>query len=320
MRFLALVVGGLAAFAAAAPVVVTRTTYKVVTVHGHQSTRAPSYAVHHVVTATRKVATVTASAVVVTGPAKVITVSAAAPAAASHNSHFHRVSSAVAHKPASTTKMVHAPVSSSANYGSDDDDGVGSDCESLHEDDPQLCQDSLDAHNRHRRNHTVPDMKWSKDLFESASFVASQCNFSHLMDYNGGGYGQNLEIGSPRGEIQHAITNGWYNSEVGFWPDSYYGQPTPPDMIDPSSTTWERYGHFTQVIWAASDQVGCAQAECQRLGCGSGSNECHDGYLPDGKYGRYLTVCNYKSVGNVKGEFDKNVIRPPVDEPTYVAP
>ncbi|KAL1623832.1 hypothetical protein SLS54_004294 [Diplodia seriata] len=319
MRSSALIAGGLAAFAAAAPVVThIQTAVKVVTIQGSQPTNFP---VHHVVYVTRTAAAagrvVTASPKVVTASAKIVTVAATAPAIAQSEPSSQRVSYAVAHKPVTSTQEVQAPVSSSVSYG---DDGVSSDCESIHEDDPQLCQDSLDAHNRHRRNHTVPDMKWSKDLFESANFVASQCNFSHLMDYNGGGYGQNLEIGSPKGEIQHAITNGWYNSEVGYWPDDYYGLPTPPDMIDPASTSWEHYGHFTQVIWAASDEVGCAQAECARLGCSAGTDSCEDGYLPDGKYGRYLTVCNYKSVGNVKGAYDVNVIRPPVDEQTYVAP
>ncbi|KAB2579592.1 putative pathogenesis-related protein [Lasiodiplodia theobromae] len=315
MRFSALIAGGLAALATAAPAMVTRTVVKVVTHHGPRPT---DFVNKHVVESPRVVVITKAVTVTASRP-PVVFLSTAKPTLPLQSRPPSIPSTAISYQRAGVFKKVQPPAYTARASSGSSSNGVGSDCGALHPQDPQLCQDSLDAHNRHRRNHTVPEMKWSKDLFQSAFFVASRCNFSHLMDYNGGGYGQNLEIGSPRGEIQRAITNSWYNSEVGYWPDEYYGQPTPPDMIDPSSTTWERYGHFTQVIWADSDEVGCAQAECPRLGCSPSMDECHDGYLPDGKYGRYLTVCNYKSAGNVKGAFDKNVIRPPVDEETYTA-
>lgn len=171
MRFSALIAGGLAALATAAPVMVTRTVVKVVTHHGPRPTGFVNKNVEppHVVVITK--------AVTVTRP-PVVFLSATKP---TFPVQSIRPSTAISYQGAAVSKEVQPPAYTARASSGSSSNGVGSDCGDLHPNDPQLCQDSLDAHNRHRRNHTVPEMKWSKDLFQSAYFVASRCNFSHLM-------------------------------------------------------------------------------------------------------------------------------------------
>lgn len=50
-----------------------------------------------------------------------------------------------------------------------------------------------------------------------------------------------------------------------------------------------RAGHFTQMVWKASDQLGVGVAKTRK--------------------GKVLVVCNYSPRGNVVGEFCANVLR-----------
>lgn len=214
------------------------------------------------------------------------------------------------------SKLVAAPTPSSYSPGPSnaDDSDLGFDennmaheCQTYFQDDLhiKLCTDSLIAHNRHRKNHTVPAIHWDTGLFLSASAVAATCKESR--DVNGGGYGQNLQIGTPIDNIQAAITNSWYNSEVELFPDSDYGQPTPLSMNN--NGLWERYGHFTQLIWAASTKVGCAVQSCDQLKCNPNNGGCPSSGFMGSNYGHSLTVCNYLAPGNFKGYFAGNVTR-----------
>ena len=51
-------------------------------------------------------------------------------------------------------------------------------------------------------------------------------------------------------------------------------------------------GHFTQVVWAGTENLGCAVSTCPEGG-------------PDP--GRKIYVCNYDPPGNWRGEFEANV-------------
>lgn len=74
------------------------------------------------------------------------------------------------------------------------------------------------------------------------------------------------------------ITNLMYNDEAGFF-DGLYGQAN-PDM-----TNFEHWGHFSQIVWKDTTEVGCATVMCDSLG-GSGTS----GPIP-------FTVCNYSPPG-----------------------
>lgn len=125
-----------------------------------------------------------------------------------------------------------------------------------------------------------------------------------IRNYRDGHYGQNLLVGASADQIRESITNAWYNSEMEYFLDSYYGKAIPPDMEEGHDTgSWARYAHFTQLIWNSSTSIGCAVAFCEKISCapygghGGEKNEgCPDGWMGD-SYGHWLTTCNYKEQG-----------------------
>lgn len=102
----------------------------------------------------------------------------------------------------------------------------------------------------------------------------------------GGGYGQNLAmwggtnakgLGGSKAAAQ-GITNMWYNGELNKFPSSSYGRGS-PDM-----SNFEGWGHFSQLVWSGSTQVGCHTQYC----------------APGTMYasmGAWYTVCNYHPAG-----------------------
>lgn len=98
----------------------------------------------------------------------------------------------------------------------------------------------------------------------------------------GGGYGQNIAAGVKPDNISAVITNLWYNGEVG-WFRGQYGKP------QPNMTNFAHWGHFSQVVWKHSTEIGCYTADCSKTGLqGVG------GSVPP-----YFTVCNYKGPGRL---------------------
>jgi len=76
--------------------------------------------------------------------------------------------------------------------------------------------------------------------------------------------------------IGQAVTDMWYNGEINYY--SGYGQAN-PDM-----SQFENFGHFTQVVWAGSTQVGCV------------SKFCPAGTIYP-TMGSWFTVCDYSPPG-----------------------
>jgi len=135
----------------------------------------------------------------------------------------------------------------------------------------------LAAHNRVRANHCVPAMKWSKKLAAHAQDWANKlrdkgCAFDHRPRNP---YGENLSMyGPPGGTNSNEITMGWYN-EI-----KQYNYSKPGFSF--------QAGHFTQVIWRATTELGCGRSVCR---------------------GAEIWVCNYAPAGNVQGGFRRHVPR-----------
>ncbi len=132
----------------------------------------------------------------------------------------------------------------------------------------------LEAHNRYRANHCAPPLRWSARIAAAAQAYADQlaargCAFEHSRSP----YGENLMRFSPAGSHDSAyVAEAWYR-EV-----AHYDYNNP---VFSGAT-----GHFTQVVWASTTELGCGVALC-----GGGET----------------WVCNYGPPGNMRGSFRENV-------------
>lgn len=152
-------------------------------------------------------------------------------------------------------------------------------------------QGILDVHNNHRLNHSAPPLTWSNELASIAQQIGQSCVYAHDQNAGGGGYGQNIGAGAPTDQVSALISNNMYNDEIGFYP----GYNSEPDMSD-----FHHWGHFSQIVWKETQEVGCATVNCP-----GGLANTGEGVNPD------FTVCNYRPVGNVAGAYAANV-QPPL--------
>ncbi|GIZ46348.1 hypothetical protein CKM354_000947600 [Cercospora kikuchii] len=161
---------------------------------------------------------------------------------------------------------------------------------------PDVC---LYHHNIHRANHSAPALVWSEELAATAQKIANTCVYEHNTEMDGGGYGQNIAAGVSRDNISAVITDLFYNAEEPAYSLATGGYQSEPDM-----SNFHVWGHFSQIVWCGTTEVGCATSDdCGTLG-NTGS-----GVQP------YFTVCNYRGPGNYAGKYSENV-NPGGKEPT----
>ena len=114
----------------------------------------------------------------------------------------------------------------------------------------------LAAHNAEREEFSVLPLRWSDELAEEARVWAETLSRDEVMRHSSfeerGGRGENLWMG----------TAGHYTPEemIGHFADEkehfYVGR-----FPDVSRTgDWGDVGHFTQLVWPATREVGCAMA------------------------------------------------------------
>lgn len=155
---------------------------------------------------------------------------------------------------------------------------------------PTYKKQVIHNHNVHRGNHSAPRIVWSDSLAATAQKIASGCVFAHVMGEDGGGYGQNIAAGAPEAAISHVISDQFYNAEINNFGNQY-------GVADP--TGFESWGHFSQLVWKNTGQVGCATQYCPGGVGNTGSN------VPP-----YFTVCNYSPPGNVANQYAVNIGEP----------
>jgi uncharacterized protein YkwD len=148
----------------------------------------------------------------------------------------------------------------------------------------------LECHNVHRANHSSPKIEWSDSLAATAGKIAKTCVYAHSMGVDGGHYGQNIAAGVTAAGISHIISDQFYNNEINAF-GNQYGDPRPTGL--------EEWGHFSQLVWKNTDQVGCATQYCPNGLANTGSH-----VKP------YFTVCNYSPPGNVAGRYAVNIGKP----------
>ncbi|OAA40044.1 putative effector 14 [Metarhizium rileyi] len=158
----------------------------------------------------------------------------------------------------------------------------------------------LKHHNDARAKHSAGPLEWDNDLAQSASTLANTCVFGHDLKPGGGGYGQNIAAasttdtsnGQESTQGSKAVTDMWYLGEIKFYANSF-GRANPLQLPSDQQT-----GHFTQVVWKATTKLGCATVKCNP----------GTALRSDTKNYSWYTVCNYKSPGNVGGQYATNVL------------
>ncbi|NHI01211.1 CAP domain-containing protein [Oceanimonas sp. MB9] len=128
----------------------------------------------------------------------------------------------------------------------------------------------LDAHNRARAEVGAGSLAWSARAEQQATgwaqVLSRRCDIEHS---RGSGFGENLFMG----------TLGFYDELDGVqsWKDEqrhYSGQPLSRELVP-------LVGHYTQMVWPDTRELGCATATCNNM---------------------MILVCNYYPPGNYLGE------------------
>jgi uncharacterized protein YkwD len=137
-----------------------------------------------------------------------------------------------------------------------------------------VAQRFVAAHNKARAQHCAAPLTWSTKLAAYAqkwadSLRAKGCAFGH----SGGPYGENLAAGTEGVLDPEATVAMWYDEiKLYKFPDGGFSAQT---------------GHFTQLVWRGTKQVGCGHAACK---------------------GNDIWVCEYDPPGNWDGEYRDNVL------------
>ena len=147
--------------------------------------------------------------------------------------------------------------------------------------------DLVNQHNTLRTKHRVGKLTKLKDIATMALATAKNCaklkTLKHSSDsYSGQPVGQNLYV-STWGPTAKDILQGWYYEEE---PNYNYNTG--------KSKNGGVIGHFTQVVWKNTKQIGCAYATGTYLAY---SNS-------------YYVCCNYFPAGNYYGQYTQNVRTP----------
>ncbi|WP_165853483.1 CAP domain-containing protein [Aurantiacibacter aquimixticola] len=114
----------------------------------------------------------------------------------------------------------------------------------------------LTSHNEARADVGVPRLRWSPRLANQAQSWADELarrgRMQHASREGRGGAGENLWMG----------TAGYYSAEtmIGAFVEErrYYRHAPFPNVS--STGNWPDVGHYTQVIWRDTEEVGCAIA------------------------------------------------------------
>ena len=97
---------------------------------------------------------------------------------------------------------------------------------------------------------------------------------------DGGGYGQNIAAGINATNVGQVITGLFYNDEIPLF-DGLFGAAN-PDM-----SLFEKWGHFSQIVWKNSTKVGCYTMDCSQQGLANVGPDTPP----------HFTVCNYDPPG-----------------------
>jgi hypothetical protein len=132
----------------------------------------------------------------------------------------------------------------------------------------------LVAHNSYREEVDVPPLTWSDDLASHAQEWADYLAFlggEKLEHSEDTGEGENLWRGTSGHYTYTQMVDKWGKEKENFVEGTF------PDV----SSNGKKVGHYTQIVWRNTKEVGCAIAS-------AGNND--------------ILVCRYSPQGNIKGK------------------
>ncbi|NXD29191.1 PI16 inhibitor, partial [Spelaeornis formosus] len=137
----------------------------------------------------------------------------------------------------------------------------------------------LDEHNKYRSQVSPPAMAmmrmtWDKELEDLAQSYAEKCIWDHNKER--GRRGENLFAMAPILELEFAVED--WNGEEKFY-----------NLTTSTCVPGQMCGHYTQVVWSNTHQIGCGAHFCEKI----------DGLETENMH---LLVCNYYPPGNMKGK------------------
>ncbi|XP_064491906.1 peptidase inhibitor 16 isoform X3 [Pseudopipra pipra] len=137
----------------------------------------------------------------------------------------------------------------------------------------------LDEHNRYRSQVSPParammKLTWDKELESLAQSYAEKCIWDHNKER--GRRGENLFAMAPMLELEFAVED--WNGEEKFY-----------NLTTSTCVPGQMCGHYTQVVWSDTKQIGCGAKFCEKI----------EGIETENMH---LLVCNYYPAGNVKGK------------------
>ena len=140
-----------------------------------------------------------------------------------------------------------------------------------------FAQRLLIAHNIERDRVGVPRLKWSGKLAGQAQAWADQLarsnRFEHAGERERASAGENLWMGPATRYSAEQMIAGFVEEVQHFRPGQF------PNVS--LTGKWSDVGHYTQLVWRGTEEVGCAVARGQR-------ND--------------VLVCRYWPAGNVIGQ------------------
>jgi uncharacterized protein YkwD len=138
-------------------------------------------------------------------------------------------------------------------------------------------QKILDAHNRERASLSLPGLTWSDKLAQDAAgwaaHLAALGHAEHSKPDQRGHEGESLWQGTSGGYGPDEMVAGWIAEKKDF---IYGAFPAVTKGGD-----WHVVGHYTQVVWRNTKEVGCA-----KVAAGAWD----------------ILVCRYSPAGNLVGE------------------
>ncbi|MFN3514935.1 MAG: CAP domain-containing protein [Phenylobacterium sp.] len=135
----------------------------------------------------------------------------------------------------------------------------------------------LATHNQERARVGVPPLRWNPALAGSAAewaeYLAATGKFEHAPEDPQAPEGENLWAGTKGRFSPEAMTAAWIREKQHFQPGPFPHNSTTGRVED--------VGHYTQVVWRDTREVGCAMASGRR---------------------EDVLVCRYAEAGNYRGE------------------